>query len=61
MSKVITRKFIGSPTLFILLFLTGFGIPLAILYLLRSTVDIEEDVSDVNLFLAKFKSERWNN
>ncbi len=55
MAKIIRHEFLGSWLLFLILCLTGIGIPVAILYLINKTVSIEEEVSDPVAYIAKAK------
>ena len=58
MEKVTRREFMGNRALFIILCLTGFGIPVAVLYLIESTVDIEIEVEDAEEFLEFAKKNK---
>jgi hypothetical protein len=53
MDKIKRREFKGSKVLFILLALTVLGIPMAILYLIENTIEIEYEVSDADEVLRR--------
>ena len=61
MGSITRYDFLGSEILFVLLALTGVGIPVAILYLLRNTVAIEEKMENPTDFLRDFAAgrRRW--
>lgn len=44
MDKIIRREFTGSWLLFVILALTGIGLPFAVLYLINSTIEIHTSV-----------------
>ena len=56
MSRIVRYEFMGSWLLFWFACITGFGIPLAVLYLINSTVRIDEQVSDPTRFLEQFRA-----
>ena len=56
MSGIVRYEFMGSWLLFWFACITGFGIPLAILYLINSAVRIDEEVSDPARFLEEFQA-----
>lgn len=58
MSSITRYDFLGSEILFVLLALTGIGIPVALLYLLRNTVAIEEEMENPSEFLRDFAAGR---
>ena len=58
MGSITRYDFLGSELLFVLLALTGVGIPIAILYLLRNTVAIEEKMESPTDFLRDFVASR---
>jgi hypothetical protein len=58
MSKIIRHEFMGSWLLFWILCLTGFGLPFAILYLVNSTLTLETEVDDAELFVEEFRASR---
>lgn len=58
MAKFVRHEFMGSEILFILLCLSGIGIPFAILYLISDTVTVEEEVENPTEFLVQYKKER---
>jgi len=61
MGSITRYDFLGSEILFVILALTGVGIPVAILYLLRNTVAIEEKMENPTDFLGDFVAgrRRW--
>lgn len=58
MGSITRYDFLGSEILFVLLALTGVGIPIAVLYLLRNTVAIEEKMENPTDFLRDFAAGR---
>ena len=56
MDRVTRCEFVGSPILLIILFLTGIGIPIALLYLMNKTVAVAQEIADANAFLAAFSA-----
>ena len=58
MGSITRYDFLGSELLFVLLALTGIGIPVALLYLLRNTVAIEEKMEKPTDFLRDFAAGR---
>jgi hypothetical protein len=56
MGKITRYQFLGSDVLFWFLIMTGVGIPIAVLYLIGSTIAIEEDVPNPTEFVEKFRS-----
>ena len=54
MSKIVRYVFMGNVFLFWLLFISGIGMPFAILYLMQRTVRIEEDIQDPQRFVERF-------
>ena len=56
MGKIIRYQFLGSDVFFWFLCMTGLGIPIAVLYLMSSTVAIEEDVPNPTDFVERFRS-----
>ena len=61
MGSITRYDFLGSEILFVVLALTGVGIPIAVLYLLRNTVAIEEKMENPTDFLRDFVAgrRRW--
>lgn len=55
MSKIIRREFVGSRLLFFLLCLCGITIPFAIIYLLETTVTIEDEMDDPEKFMEALR------
>jgi|TARA_R110001592_G_scaffold246590_4_gene508488 hypothetical protein len=53
MDKIKCREFRGNAFWFWILCLSGIGIPLAILYLIESTIEIEYEVSDAEALLQQ--------
>jgi hypothetical protein len=56
MSKIVRYQFMGSWVLFWLLCITGVGIPLAILYLLNSTIRMDSEVDDPEKFAQEYRA-----
>ena len=56
MGKITRHEFLGSQILLTILFLTGLGIPLAVVYFITSLVTIEEEVEDPVKFLEQFRA-----
>ncbi len=56
MGKIVRHEFLGSRILFTLLCLTGIGIPAAVVYLIESTVTIEEELDNPTEFLEAFRA-----
>lgn len=56
--KIVRHEFLGSRLYFWLLCVTGIGLPLAVLYLLHTTVGVEEELEDPTAFLESFKAGR---
>ncbi len=56
MAKLTRHEFVGNKLLVLLLFLTGIGVPFALIYLIEATVAIEEEVEDPNKFLDAWRS-----
>lgn len=57
MGKIVTHEFLGSRFRFWLLVMTGIGIPFAIIYLLESTVRVEEEVENPHLRVREAKGD----
>jgi hypothetical protein len=55
MGKVVYREFLGNRLLFLVLCLSGIGIPLAVLYLLEWFVTVEEEVADPTAFIESYR------
>ena len=51
MDKITRREFKGNWLCVLLLCLTGIGIPVAVLYVIENTIDIEYEVDDAEAFL----------
>ena len=56
MGKIVRYEFLGSRFLFSLLFISGIGVPVAILHLIENTVRIEEEMDDPSGFLEAFRA-----
>jgi len=59
MAKIVRHEFLGSRLWFWFQCMTVIGLPLAVLYLLDATVQIEEEVEDVDALLAPFRKGPW--
>ena len=55
MGKLIRREFLGNRFILWLLWISGIGIPLAIVYLLEGTVTIEEAMESPNEFVENLR------
>lgn len=55
MDRIKKREFVGSQILLVLLCLTGIGIPVAVVYLINSTIETEFEVEDANAFWESYK------
>jgi hypothetical protein len=51
MGKVVYREFMGSRLVLTILWLTGIGIPMAVVYFIENTVTVEEDVESPTAFV----------
>ena len=60
MSKIVRYEFLGSWVIFSLLFLSGVGLPAAILYLMNGLVSIETHMEDPEKFIAEFRAGIWH-
>ena len=58
MGKIIRYQFLGSQLVFWFLCITVVGIPVAIVYLIGSTVAVEEDLPNPTEFLEQFRSRK---
>ena len=56
MGKIVRYQFLGSEVLFWFLCVTLLGIPIAVIYLIGSTVAIEEELPNPTEFLEQFRS-----
>ncbi len=56
MASVVRYDFLGNPLVFWFLCLTVIGIPMAIIYLLTSTLRIEDSVEHPEEFVARYKA-----
>lgn len=59
MSRIIRYEFMGSWLVFWLLSVTVIGIPLALLYLLNSTLRLDVAVDDPQRFVDEFRAGKW--
>ncbi|MCC6486114.1 MAG: hypothetical protein IT364_01320 [Candidatus Hydrogenedentes bacterium] len=59
MGRIVRYQFLGSDLLFWFLCMTGVGIPIAALYLLHSTVAIEEELSNPTEFVEQFRAGKF--
>ena len=55
MGKFIRREFLGNRFILWLLWMSVIGIPIAIIYLLESTVTIEESMEAPNEFVERLR------
>ena len=56
MSKIVHYEFMGSWLLFWLLFISGIGLPFAILYLLEGIIRTDTDVDDPQAFIDAYRT-----
>ena len=56
MANVVRYDFLGNPLVFWFLCLTVIGIPMAIIYLMTSTLRIEDSVENPEEFVARYKA-----
>ena len=56
MSKVVRYQFMGSWFLFWLLFVSGIGLPFALLYLLNTTIRLDSELTDPEEFMAAYRA-----
>ncbi|MCC6699827.1 MAG: hypothetical protein IT365_29660 [Candidatus Hydrogenedentes bacterium] len=59
MGRIVRYQFLGSDLFFWLLCMTIVGIPIAVLYLINSTVAIEEDLPNPTEFLEQFRAGKF--
>ena len=55
MDRIRKREFTGSRFLFWVLFISGIGLPLAIVYLINGVVETEFEVEDAEAFWKSYK------
>lgn len=58
MGRIIYREFLGSRLVLTALFLSGIGIPLAVIYVLEYTITVEEDVESPSDYVASWRARR---
>jgi len=58
MGKIVYHEFLGSRLLFLLLCLSGIGLPIAVIYLLEYTVTVEESMESPSEYLASRRGRR---
>jgi len=58
MGKIVYHEYLGSRLLLTILGLSIIGIPLAVVYVLESTVTVEESVDSPGEFLEKQREKR---
>jgi hypothetical protein len=58
MDKIRRREFTGSWLWVVLLCLTGVGVPIAVIYAIQSTVEIETEVPDAEAAWEKIRRRR---
>jgi hypothetical protein len=56
MDKIVRREFRGNWLLFWLLCMTGFGLPLALIYLLNGTVEVHSECQDAEAVMEKIRT-----
>ena len=59
MGKIVRHEFLGNRFWFWFLWVTVIGIPMAILYLIDTTVRVEEELDDPTDFLEAFRAGRF--
>jgi hypothetical protein len=58
MSKIVRYEFIGSWTVFWLLCISIIGYPVAILYLINSTLRVETELDNPEDFLVAYRADK---
>ncbi len=58
MGKIIRLEFMGSWLIFFILCISGFGIPLAILYLITGTVTVVEEMENPSEFILAYRNQK---
>lgn len=58
MSKVVRYEFMGSWLIFWVLFISGIGLPFAVLYLLDGTLRLDTEVDDPEKFVETYRNAR---
>jgi hypothetical protein len=58
METIRRREFSGSWIWFAIMFLSGFGIPFAVLYLIENTVEIETHVPNAEAAWEKIRAKK---
>jgi hypothetical protein len=61
MSKIIRHQFMGNWLWFWLLCITGVGIPIALLYLLNTTVRIESEIDNPEELVYRYRAGKLAN
>ncbi len=56
MAKVVRYELMGSWLIFWVLFISGLGLPFAILYLLDGTLRLETEVDDAEKFVEAYRA-----
>lgn len=56
MAKIVRREFVGSRLLLFFLFIIPLCFPFAIIYLIESTVTVEEEMENPTAFLEAFRA-----
>lgn len=59
MSRIVRFEFMGSWVIFSILFISGVGLPAAILYLINGLVLVETAIEDPEKFISEYKAGRW--
>ena len=55
MATVVRHEFLGSTFWFVLLCLTGIGIPMAVLYLLNGTITVHHEVEEPEALIDQLR------
>lgn len=58
MSKVVRYEFMGSWLIFWLLFISGVGLPFALLYLVDGTLRLDTEVDDPEKYVETYRKAR---
>jgi len=58
MDKIRRREFTGSWIWVVLICLTGIGVPIAVIYVIESTVEVETEVADGEDAWEKIRDQR---
>ncbi len=57
-NRIVRYEFMGNPLIFVLLCLTGFLLPIAVIYLVNGTLRIEHEMNDPEAFVVQYRSRK---